>query len=97
MDVNDDFERTVALLFEEIPAVIGGGGGVEATAEPVAEKDAVLGTIGFGGPDLRGSIVLGERYEDTVERVDNAMYRAKAAGRNRVVVASAELVTEEAA
>lgn len=62
MAMNEEFGRTLALLLSEVPAVLRGG--VASTAE-IAEwqpHDGMLGSIGFGGAEMRGSIVLvGER------------------------------------
>lgn len=59
MDVKDAFEKTAAILLEEVPAVIGGATLEGACTNALADAgEAVLGTIGFGGDELRGSVVL---------------------------------------
>jgi hypothetical protein len=59
MDVKDAFEKTTAVLLEEVPVVITGATLHGACSNPLADLgEAVLGTIGFGGDELRGSVVL---------------------------------------
>lgn len=57
--MKDEFERTAALLLEELPAILGQGSVETATSGAcMGRAEAVLGTIGFGGAEMRGSLSL---------------------------------------
>ncbi len=62
MAMNEEFGRTLALLLGEVPTVLHGGVSSTAEMSEWQPREGVLGSIGFGGADMRGSIVLvGER------------------------------------
>jgi len=77
--VKDEFGKTTDLLLDEIPIVIGKGVMSVTSSEPITApfEEAVLGTIGFGGAEMRGSVSL--VADSTVWRsVDPAGFAADA-------------------